>query len=68
MHKCFSFFNNGLLLIANQALREMCPNTEFFLVRIFLFSDWIQEKYEPEKTAYIVLTFHGEWPRFPLES
>ena len=42
MHKCFSFFNNGLLLIANQALREMCPNTEFFLVRIFLFLDRIR--------------------------
>ena len=25
------------------ALREKCPNTEFFLVRIFLYSDWIQE-------------------------
>ena len=26
-----------------QLLREKCPNTEFFLVRIFLYSDWIQE-------------------------
>ena len=24
-------------------LREKCPNTEFFLVRIFLYLDWIQE-------------------------
>ena len=24
-------------------LREKCPNTEFFLVRIFQYSDWIQE-------------------------
>ena len=24
-------------------LRENCPNMEFFLVRIFLYSDWIQE-------------------------
>ena len=23
-------------------LREMCPNTELFLVRIFLYSDWIR--------------------------
>ena len=23
-------------------LREKCPNTEFFLVRIFLYSDWIR--------------------------
>ena len=25
-----------------EALREMCPNTEFFLVRIFPHSDWIR--------------------------
>ena len=25
-------------------LREKCPNTEFFLVRIFLYSDWIRIK------------------------
>ena len=25
------------------ALREKCPNTEFFLVRIFVYSYWIQE-------------------------
>ena len=24
-------------------LREKCPNTELFLVRVFLYSDWIQE-------------------------
>ena len=24
-------------------LREKCPNREFFLVRIFMYSDWIQE-------------------------
>ena len=24
------------------SLREMCPNTELFLVRIFLYSDWIR--------------------------
>ena len=24
------------------ALREKCPNTEYFLVRIFLYSDWIR--------------------------
>ena len=49
-----------------EALREKCSNTEFFLVRIFLHSDWIQRdtpcfsvfssnagKYEPEKTPYL---------------
>ena len=25
-----------------KSLREKCPNTEFFLVRIFLYSDWIE--------------------------
>ena len=47
-------------------LREKCPNTEFFLVRIFLHSDWIRKdtsylsvfspnagKYGPEKTPYL---------------
>ena len=27
----------------NQSLREKRPNTELFLVLIFLYSDWIQE-------------------------
>ena len=26
----------------NTSLREKCPNTEFFLVRIFLYSNWIR--------------------------
>ena len=47
-------------------LYEMCPNTEFFLVRIFPHSDWIRRdssylsvfspnvrKYGPEKTPYL---------------
>ena len=28
---------------SHQSLREKCPNTEFFLIRIFLYSHWIQE-------------------------
>ena len=27
----------------NQSLREKCPNTDLFLVLIFLYSDWKQE-------------------------
>ena len=55
----------------SQTLREICPNTEFFLVRIFPHSDWIQRdtpylsvfspnvgKYGPEKTPYSD-TFHA---------
>ena len=33
------------------------PNTEFFLVRIFLSSDWIQENTDRKKTPYLD-TFH----------
>ena len=53
-----------------QTAREKCPNTEFFLVRIFPHSDWIGEdtpylsvfnpnagKYWPEKAPYLN-TFH----------
>ena len=51
--------------------REKCPNTEFFLVRIFPHSDWIwrdtpclfvfspnEGQYGPEKTSYLD-TFHA---------
>ena len=30
-------------VLMEKALREKCPNTEFFLVRIFLYSVRIQE-------------------------
>ena len=49
-----------------RALREKCPNTEFFLVRIFSTSDWIRRdteylsvfspnlgKYGTEKTPHL---------------
>ena len=52
-------------------LREKCPNTEFFLACIFLYSDWILTdtlylslfspntgKYGPEKTLHLD-TFHA---------
>ena len=42
--------------------REKCPNTELFLVRIFLYSDWMfspnTKKYGPEITPYLD-TFHA---------
>ena len=53
------------------SLREKCPNSEFFPVRIFAHLDWIRRfaeylsaftpntgKYEPEKTPYLD-TFHA---------
>ena len=48
-------------------LREKCPNTEFFLVRIFPHSGWIFSpnagKYGPEKTPYLD-TFHAVFASF----
>ena len=44
-------------IVKRNSLREKCPNTEFFLVHIFLYSDWIfspnKGKYEPEKTPHL---------------
>ena len=39
----------------NLPLREKCSNTEFFLLPIFLHSDWIRRdtEYGPEKTPYL---------------
>ena len=52
-HYFFSFknFTHGVctiglrtdLMQAYYSLREKCPNTELFLVRIFLYLDWIQK-------------------------
>ena len=75
---CISYFFNHLFFLVfsisgtqywiNVALplRENCPNMEFFLVGIFLYSDWIQKtvfglntgKYGIEKTPYLD-TFHA---------
>ena len=42
--KYFSIFSINVpaswVVHMTKALREKCPNTEFFLVRIFLYSDW----------------------------
>ena len=53
---------SSIIAVWNNVLREKCPNTEFFLVRIFPHSDWIRRntpylfvfspnagKYGPEK-------------------
>ena len=39
-------FQSRIVLVS---LREKCPNTEFFLVRIFLYSGWIQENKDQKK-------------------
>ena len=60
-----------------ETLREMCPNTEFFLIRIFPHSDWIRRdtsylsifspnagKYGPEKIPYLDTFTQCESKRF----
>ena len=44
---------------ATKTLPEKCPNTEFFLVRIFLYSDWIQENMDQKK--FRIWTFFMQW-------
>ena len=39
-------------------LREKCQNAQFFLVRIFLYSYWIQENTDQKKAPYLD-TFHA---------
>ena len=39
---------------------EKCPNTEFFLVRIFLYLDWIQENKDQKKLRiWILVMYHA---------
>ena len=63
-------FKDNTRIPVPQTLREKCPNTELFLVRIFPHSDWIRRdvylsvfspnagKYGPEITPYLG-TFHA---------
>ena len=39
---CYYWYNRRTTLKNMLSLREKCPNIEFFLVRIFLYSDWIR--------------------------
>ena len=65
---CILFYSETKITLS---LREKCPNTDFFLVRIFPRLDWIRtdtsylsvfspnaRKYGPEKTLYLN-TFHA---------
>ena len=58
------FYEGSIYVYIAQA--ELCPNTELFLVRIFLYSDWIRRdtpylsvfspntgKNGPEKSLYL---------------
>ena len=41
-----------------KSLRQKCPNKEFFLVRFFLYSDWIQENNDQKKLHIRIFLFH----------
>ena len=43
-------------VLSHSPLREECPNTEFSLVRIFLYSDWIREN-KDQKIVRILTLF-----------
>ena len=65
-------YTHPILNVSILALREKCPNTEFFLVRIFLYSDWIQENMDQRKppdmdTFYAVWIF-GDWNLWRIKS
>ena len=50
-------FHPGMRFHLSYTRREKCPNTEFFLVRIFLCSFQIQENKDQEKLRiWILLT------------
>ena len=51
--------------MAFPSLREKCLNTEFFLVRIFLFFSPNKGNYGPEKTPYLD-TFHAVLTFLPV--
>ena len=75
----FSLMDEEYLVnFGSLTLREKCPNTKFFLVRIFLHSDWRKDtphlsafspnpgKYGPEKTPYLG-TFHAVIPSYMFD-
>ena len=46
----------SFIIYSELSLREKCPNTEFSLVLILLYSGWIQENMNLKKLAYSVRT------------
>lgn len=49
--------NNFMTLLTYEVMREKCPNTQFFPVRIFRHSDWIRRDTR-------ILTGYGGIPAF----
>ena len=58
---CYSYISCYLLIThscyTKHALHEKCWNTEFFLVHIFLYSDWIRENTNQKKL--LIWTLHA---------
>ena len=50
---------NTVMEYKDKTLREKCPNTELFLVRIFLYSDWKQENMDQKKLR--IRTVFTQW-------
>ena len=48
-----------------RSLREKCPNTEFFLVRIFLYLDWMQENTDQKKLH--IWRLFTQWFSFKIQ-
>ena len=48
IHKYLVFLNN--VSVYEETMREKCPNTEVFLVRIFLYSVQMQENKDQKKS------------------
>ena len=50
--------------MTRKPLREKCPNTELFLVRIFLYSDWIRREY---LSIWVSLRIQSEYSKYGPE-
>ena len=61
------FFTPEIIRTPIFTLREKCPNMEFFLVRIFLYSDWIRTRknsvfaHFSRSVTYSFLMISGVW-------
>ena len=55
----FLIFNAMIDLTRETPLREKCPNTEFFMVCIILYSDWTQEDTDQKKLR--IWTLFTQW-------
>ena len=57
----FNYRNKAFLIWSSPALREKCPDTEFFLVHIFLHSDWIRRFTGPYLDTFHLVMIVNQW-------